>query len=325
MISLKLGVFTVLFQQLPFEEMLDQVRSYGIEAVEIGTGGYPGNAHCPVDELLEREDRRKAYLHAIHSRGLEISALSCHGNPLHPDRDRARQDHETWRKTVQLAAKLGVDTVVCFSGCPGDSAHARHPNWVTCAWPPDYLEILRWQWEEVAVPYWREEEAFARRHGVKIALEMHPGFLVYNPETCLKLRERTGPNLGANLDPSHLFWQGIRPAEAIRELAAHGALFYVHAKDTHLSDRNIGRNGVLDAKPYTDWLNRSWTFRSVGWGHDARVWKEIISTLRMAGYDRTVSIEHEDGLASVHEGLSKAVQFLNECMLKQPPAEAWWV
>lgn len=321
---MKLGVFTVLFQSLPFEEMLDKVKSYGIEAVEIGTGGYPGNAHCNVDELLEREDLRKSYLHAIHSRGLEISALSCHGNPLHPNKERARNDHQVWRKTVELAEKLGVDTVVCFSGCPGESAQSRFPNWVTCAWPPEYLEILNWQWNEVAVPYWKEEEAFARKHHVKIALEMHPGFLVYNPETCLKLRERTGPNLGANLDPSHLFWQGINPVEAIRLLASHEGLFYFHAKDTYLSAANIQRNGVLDTKPYTDWLNRSWTFRSVGWGHDERVWKEIISTLRMVGYDRTISIEHEDGLASVHEGLGKAVEFLRACLLKEPPVEAWW-
>lgn len=321
---MKLGVFTVIFQDLPFEDMLDRVKSYGIEAVEIGTGGYPGSAHLNADLLLTDERKRDRFLAAIQERGLTISALSCHGNPLHPNKELAREYHEAWRKTVLLASKLGVDTVVGTSGCPGDSPDAKRPNWVTCAWPPEYLETLEWQWQKVAIPYWKDEERFARSHSVKIALEMHPGFLVYNPETCLKLREHTGPNLGANLDPSHLLWQGIDVAEAIRMLAEQDALFYVHAKDTNLSSRNVARNGVLDTKTYTDWLNRSWTFRSVGWGHDASVWKEIVSTLRMAGYDNVISIEHEDGLASVHEGLSKAVGFLKECMLTEPPVDAWW-
>jgi len=321
---MKLGVFTVLFQDMTFENMLDRVKSYGIDHIEIGTGGYPGDDHCEIGLLLSDERRQAEYLSAIQQRGLAISALSCHGNPLHPNTLIAQTYQEAWRKTVLLASKLGVDTVVGFSGCPGDSLHSKAPNWVTCAWPSEYLETLEWQWREIAIPYWKEEEQFARSLGVRIALEMHPGFLVYNPETSLKLREHTGPNIGANLDPSHLFWQGIDPAEAIRLLGQNEALFYFHAKDTSISRRNVSRNGLLDTKSYTDWLNRSWTFRSVGWGHDASVWKEIISTLRMVGYDKTISIEHEDGLASTHEGLSKAVAFLKECMLSESPAEAWW-
>lgn len=321
---MKIGVFTVLFQQMKFEDMLDHVQSFGIEAVEIGTGGYPGTAHCNPDLLLSDSRLLNEFKQAIESRNLTLSALSCHGNPLHPNLERAKQDHEAWRKTIELASRLGVETVVGFSGCPGDSIGSKHPNWVTCAWPPDYLEVLEWQWKEVAVPYWREEERFAREHGVKIALEMHPGFLVYNPETCLKLRELTGPNLGANLDPSHLYWQGINIEEAIRGLGAANALFYFHAKDTSLSKRNIGINGVLDTKKYTDWLSRSWTFRTVGYGHGADEWKNIISALRLVGYNGVISIEHEDGLTSIQEGLSKAVSFLQECRLKEHPTEAWW-
>lgn len=321
---MKLGVFTVLFQDLSFEEMLNRVKSYGLETIELGTGGYPGSAHCDPDVLLNNTGALERFKQAIKDRELTISALSCHGNPLHPDKQQASGYHEAWRKTIQLAAKLGVETVVGFSGCPGDSDQSERPNWVTCAWPPEYLETLKWQWEEVAIPYWREEERFARERGVKIALEMHPGFLVYNPETCLKLREATGPNLGANLDPSHLFWQGIDVLEAIRLLTENEALFYFHAKDTNIAARNVARHGVLDTKPYTQWLERSWTFRSVGYGHDQMVWKDIISTLRMAGYEGSISIEHEDGLTSIHEGLSKAVDFLNECRLKESPLEVWW-
>ena len=162
--------------------------------------------------------------------GASISALSCHGNALHPDKARAEHDREVSRKTILLAEKLGIPVVVDFSGCPGDSPDSTAPNWVTCPWPPDYLKVLDWQWNEVVTPYWIEHGKFAADHGVKIAIEMHPGFVVYSPETMLRLRAIAGPSVGCNLDPSHLFWQGIDPIAAIRVLG--DAIFYVHAKDT---------------------------------------------------------------------------------------------
>ncbi len=190
---MKVGVFTVLFQDMPFEKMLDHVAEAGCEAVEIGSGGYPGNAHCDPAAMLKDPAAQKKFLKAIEKRGLMLSALSCHGNPLHPQAKIARPHQEDWRNTVQLAEALGVERVITFSGCPGDSDEAKLPNWVTCAWPPDYPEILKWQWEEKLIPYWTKEVAFAEKHGVKmIGLEMHPGFCVYNPETLLRLRERGG-------------------------------------------------------------------------------------------------------------------------------------
>src|SRR6195256_1279750 len=197
---MKLGVFTVLFSELEFDAMLGRVAALGLDAVELGTGNYPGNAHCDPDVLLGDAAKQRALLAAIEQRGLVISSLSCHGNPLHPDKAFALASHETWRKTARLAVELGVDVVNLFSGCPGDGPDARAPNWVTCAWPPDYPEVLEWQWNERAIPYWTEEAAFARETGLhKVAFEPHPGFLVYNPETVLRLREAAGPGLGANL------------------------------------------------------------------------------------------------------------------------------
>ena len=151
---MKIGVFTVLFAQRPFDEALDYIKATGCDAVEIGTGGYPGNAHCDLDALVDNEAAQKAWLDKVASRGLEISALSCHGNPLHPNKAQATSDDETFRKTVRLANQIGVQNVITFSGCPGDSPAASKPNWVTCPWPPDFLEILEWQWNEVATPYW---------------------------------------------------------------------------------------------------------------------------------------------------------------------------
>ena len=322
---MKLGVFTVLFSELALEPMLDRVAALGLDAVELGTGNYPGRGHCDPDALLADAGKRRALLGAVEERGLVISGLSCHGNPLHPDDAFARESHETWRKTARLAVELGVEVVNCFSGCPGDGPAARAPNWVTCAWPPEYGETLEWQWNEVAIPYWRDEAAFARETGLaKIALEPHPGFLVYNPETALRLREAAGPELGVNFDPSHFVWQGIDPLAAVRALGRAGAIFHVHAKDVYLDRANIGLNGVLDTKPYRRFADRSWSFRSVGYGQDDKFWRDFVSALRIAGYDGVLSIEHEDGLVSVDEGLAKAVDVLQRVLLRDPPGEMWW-
>ena len=322
---MKLGVFTVLFSELALEPMLDRVAALGLDAVELGTGNYPGRGHCDPDVLLADTGKRRALLGAVEERGLVISGLSCHGNPLHPDDAFARESHETWRKTARLAVELGVEVVNCFSGCPGDGPAARAPNWVTCAWPPEYGKTLEWQWNEVAIPYWRDEAAFARATGLaKVALEPHPGFLVYNPETALRLREAAGPELGVNFDPSHFVWQGIDPLAAVRALGRAGAIFHVHAKDVYLDRANIGLNGVLDTKPYGRFADRSWSFRSVGYGQDDKFWRDFVSALRIAGYDGVLSIEHEDGLVSVDEGLAKAVDVLQRVLLRDPPGEMWW-
>lgn len=322
---MKLGIFTVLFQDRPFEEMLDLVKAEGLQAVEIGTGNYPGNAHCDPDELLHDERKRRGWREAIARRGLLLSALSCHGNPLHPRRAVAKAAHDTFTKTVLLAEQLGVERICLFSGCPGDSETASYPNWVTAAWPPDFRELLAWQWREKVVPYWREQAAFAARHGVtKLAFEMHPGFVVYNPETLLRLREAIGDAIGANFDPSHLYWQGIDSVRAIRALGEAGAIYHVHAKDTAIDPVYAPLNGVLDTKPLDDLARRSWIFRSVGYGHDLLEWRRIVSALRVVGYDYVMSIEHEDAMASIAEGLRKAVGTLREALLEEPPSRPWW-
>ena len=322
---MKLGVFTVLFGNEPLEAALDRAVDAGLECVEIGTGNYPGDAHCRPAELLADATALSRFRDAISSRGLELSALSCHGNPLHPQVAVARASHETFVATVQLAQRLDVGRVNLFSGCPGDSESARFPNWVTCAWPNEYGELLEWQWQEKVIPYWHEQAAFAARHGVRLGFEMHPGFVVYNPATLLQLRDACGEAIGANLDPSHLFWQGIDIETAIIELGRQGAIFHTHAKDTALSPANVALNGVLDTVPLGDVRRRSWVFRTVGYGHGELDWRRILSALRLAGYDDVLSIEHEDALLSIDEGFRKAVTFLRSVMPAEPPvAEAWW-
>lgn len=321
---MKLGVITVLYQDLPIEEALDRAAELGLGAVELGTGNYPGNAHCDPQVLLSEPVAAKRLKRAIADRGLIISALSQHGNPVHPDPDMAQESHEVWRSTLQVAELLEVPVVNAFAGCPGDHEGARWPNWVTCAWPPEFLEVLDWQWNQKVIPYWLDEVDQARQHGVKIAFEPHPGTVIHNPRGVLRLREACGDVVGANLDPSHLFWQGIDPIEAIAALGEAGAIFHVHAKDLALEGANMRRNGVLETLPYKQVRERSWNFRTCGYGHGESVWRAIVSELRKYGYDYVLSIEHEDPLMSPEEGIAKAVELLSKALIREPAGEMYW-
>ena len=322
---MRLGVFSVLYSQLPFEQALDKIRDMGADAVEIGTGNYPGDAHCKPNELLADQAKARAFRRAVEERGMIISALSQHGNPVHPDPAFRERDRKVWDATVRLAEILEVPVVIAFSGCPGDHPGAKYPNWVTCPWPDDFLAILEWQWNEVVIPYWQEAISFAKSHGItRVGFEMHPGFVVYNPETLLRLRSAVGPEIGANLDPSHLFWQGIDVVEAIKTLGREDAIFHFHAKDTYVDRRNVAVNGVLDTKHYGQVLDRSWTFRTVGYGQGERTWRDIVSALRTVNYDYVMSIEHEDQLLSIDEGLQKAIDLLRGLIFREEKAEMWW-
>mgnify|MGYP001301396736 FL=1 len=321
---MKLGVFTVLFSEMELDDMLDHVASKGVEAVELGTGGYPGDAHCKVDELLGDRDKQSEFLGKISERGLMISALSCHANPLHPQKKISEEADILFDKTVRLASELGVPVVNTFSGCPGDHEDAKYPNWPVTPWPTEFQEILKWQWEEKVIPYWKEKAAFAEKHNVKIGLELHGGFSVHTPANLLYLREACGPAIGANLDPSHMWWQGIDPVESIKILGRENAIHHFHAKDTAFDSTNVNKNGLTDMTSYSQMQDRAWYFRTVGFGHDSKDWADMVSALRLYNYDYVVSIEHEDGLMSIDEGFTKAVETLKPVMVKESIGEMWW-
>ena len=319
---MKIGVFAVLFGDKPFEETLDYLVELGVQAVEIGTGAYPGDAHCKPAALLASEKKLKAFRDAVSSRGLVISALSCHGNPLHPNAKIARNHHDTFLRTVDLAKALDVSTVITFSGCPPGDPKGAQPNWIVSPWPNEFSEMLAWQWKERVTPYWKETSKTVKKAGVRVGIEMHPNFVVYNPETMMQLREIAPGTIGCNFDPSHMFWQGVDVVSAIRTLG--DSIYHVHAKDCRIDPRNIAANGVLDAKKYTRELERSWIFRTCGYGSDALVWKDIVSNLRLVGYDHVLSIEHEDSIMSPAEGLKKAIAFLKDIVIAEPAGEAYW-
>jgi sugar phosphate isomerase/epimerase len=315
---MKLGLYSDSLGFLPFEEMLDWLVENGFEAVEIGTGNFSTAPHCDLVRLITDDAYLNFFRDAISSRGLVLSALNCNGNPLDPHPDRRALAQEVFRNTVLAAERLGIDTIVTMSGCPGDPTGGTYPNWVTCSWQAEFVELVEKQWQLEVEPFWTEAGRFAREHGIKVAIEMHPGQAAYNTRTIKRLREIAGPNLGANLDPSHLFYQGMDPFVVIRALGK-GFVFHVHAKDTRIDPQEMALNGGLDPRPTGTPGVRAWDYRTVGFGHDALWWREFISVLRLVGYDGILSVEHEDRLMSGAEGIRMSAKFLRPLLLRTLP------
>ena len=322
---MKISVVSSILGGYSLDESLAYLSSLGVDEFELGVGGYPGKAHADALVLSKDKKAREALTETFRKHNMGISALAVHGNCVHPDKDVAAAFEADFEAACVLAGQLGVERIVTFSGCPGSDAGAKLPSWITCAWPPDFPKALEWQWNEILIPYWKKAAAFAAEQGVKkIALEMHPGFCVYNPATCLRLRAAAGDIIGANIDPSHLFWQGMDILEVIRDLGEANAIHYFHAKDTQIVGHNCRKNGVLDTTLLSDISARAWVFRTLGYGHGEELWKQIFSALKIAGYDGAISIEHEDGLMSPKEGLEKAVRLVQSSMIREGNDNLFW-
>jgi sugar phosphate isomerase/epimerase len=316
---LKLGVFVSgVLNDLPFEEMLDFVRSKGIEALEFGTGNYPKDVFIKPSQFLKDERMQKSFLRAVESRGMYISAFSAQGNPLHPNKSISKKHHETLILTIDLAQKMGVPVVNCFSGNPGAPDSSLYPNFSYVYWPPEYPEILKWQWEQKVIPYWRELGAYAKSRGVKIGIEMHEGFTVHAPADVLALRQAVGEVIGCSFDASHMWTQGINPVEAVKILGFVGAIYHVSTKDMIFSKDNLNLYGLLDPKPQEQPQYRSWYYRTIGYGHDLKIWSDIISTLQLVGYNGGFHIEQHDPLIDGFEGITKAARNLRNLIIRSP-------
>jgi sugar phosphate isomerase/epimerase len=317
------GVLTVALGGESIDDAFAYLADQGVDAVELGCGGFVGDDHLPREEYLDDEDAQAELQDLLDEHDLYVSALATHNNPLHPDEERADRADTELREAIELADQLGVDAVTTFSGLPAGSPAGEVPNWITAPWPNEHHEAHEYQWE-VAEEYWSDIADHAEEHGVDVGIEMHPNMLVYEPTGMLELRERTGDRIGANFDPSHLFWQGIDITEAIRFLGEEDAIHHFHAKDTKVYEANSRVKGVLDTEPYTEEPDRSWLFRSIGYGHGEEFWKDVVSTLRMVDYDGALSIEHEDSLTSPNEGLEKAIDVLQRSVFETTPGDAYW-
>lgn len=314
---MKIGLITDSVGSLSFEDALDVAQGLGLNSVEVATGNWSEAPHADLGALVSSAEAREEFIGKVSARGLALSALTANGNQLHPvsgkDQDQVVHD------TIDVASALGVPTVVLMSGLPGAQGDSS-PNWVTTSWPPENLEILDYQWNEVAIPYWKELAAFARDRGVRLAVEACGGQLVQSTSTMLRLIEATGGDVvGANLDPSHLMWMGADIPTVIRSLGE--AIFHVHAKDIRINDWVSTRDGLLDTVPITQPGSRAWNYVTLGLGHPggAAFWADFVYNLRAVGYDGTLNIEHEDALVNSVEGVGRAADLLKQVALVEPP------
>lgn len=303
---MELSLYTDSVEQLSLEDALDLAVATGCAAVEIAAGGQSSAPHMRVFELLADAGKRDAFRGAITGRGLRIAALNCSAWPLHPL--RGREDAELIRATIRLAELLGVRKIVTMSGNPGDGAGSSTINWIWYPWPQDAVELLERQWAE-GIPFWREMAAYAADHAVeRIALELHPLHLVYNVPTLVRMRAEVGSIIGANVDPSHMFWQRMDPLVVVRTLGE--AVHHVHLKDTEIIDDQVALAGVLDQRSFSDPTKRAWVFRTIGRAHGRSFWGAFIGALREAGYDDVLSIENEDVQQPAAEGVAEAASFI---------------
>ena len=316
---MKIGMITDSLPDTDFETLLATAARLELDMLEFGCGNWSAAPHLKLDRMLESDSERRDFGSRLSAHGIGISALNCSGNPLHPGEHGRRHDEVT-RKTIKLASLMGVERVVMMSGCPGAKGDAS-ANWITTEWPPEVREILRWQWDEVLIPYWRDLVAYANALGVrKLCLELHGHQNVYNVRTLLKLREAVGETVGANFDPSHLMWMGADPLAAVRALGE--AIYHFHAKDTRIDPVIAGVNGVIETTPGDRFQGRAWNYITLGYGHGELWWRELIAVLAAVGYDDVFSIEHEDPMLPALEGVEKSVEFLRNVLIKLPRSRA---
>jgi sugar phosphate isomerase/epimerase len=304
---MRIGFVTDSLGDLSLDGLLDTAADLGIQTLEFGCGGWSSAPHLNLDRLLEHEPERTSFVAKIRDHGLEISALNCSGNQLAPGA-RGKANDQVVRNTMELAKLIGVQRIVMMSGLPGGPGD-RNANWITTAWPPEGQEILRYQWQEVAIPYWRDLVKHARENGIeKICVEQHAHQLVYNTETLLRLRDSVGEIVGVNFDPSHALWMGGDPLRAIRQL--RGAIYHVHAKDTRIDPHNREINTLLETKPNERVAERSWNYVTLGYGHSEIWWRDFVIQLKQNGYDDVLSIEHEDYSMSPIAGIKQSIELL---------------
>ena len=318
-----LGAVSSVFMTRPLREAAQKMHELGLESIELGAGGYFPKTHCNPAELLANPSALAVFQETLADFGLTISAFAMHGEPLHPDPAIAEPYARDFCDTCKLAEKIGVTRITLLGGLPEAVPGDKQPNWILYPFPPRNMDMHEWQWEKRLIPYWKEYGKIAEDLGVRLCFEMHPGDMIFKPEALLRLRDAVGSVVGCNLDPSHLFWQGMDIHEVIRTIGGN-VIYHTHAKDS-LPDPHVVRvNGILDAKDFQDCENRSWIFRTVGYGHDEEFWRKFVSALRTVGYDDVLSIEHEDPLIDPEEGFELAVGVLQKVLIRKPAAKLWY-
>lgn len=325
---MKLGVYNAILHDRSLPEAIQVISDLGLTGIEINTGGFLPPVHVPnLFEILTSDVARDEFLGIFEGTGVEIAGLNCNGNPLHAFEPIQIQHSQDLRRSIELAGRIGQSRVVTMSGLPGAEPGARYPNWIVNAWNSAALDALEYQWS-VAVPFWKEIDRLARDNGVKVALELHPQNLVFNPSSMRELVNRAGTtNIGVELDASHLFWQQMDPVDVVRNLG--DLVVHAAAKDVRINP-HVALEGVLDnsfrrlredeertslgeGEWVNEWpINSAWDFVALGRGHDVDYWAEFLRALYDVDPDMMVNIEHEDVSLGRIEGLEVASKVLLE-------------
>jgi sugar phosphate isomerase/epimerase len=305
-----LALVTEAFLDWPLPQLLDWLLAEApeVRALELGSGGYAPHPHCDREAMLRDAGIRSRWSRELAARGFTVAALNAWGNPLHPDPEVASAHDHALRETIRLASELGVDRVVAMAGCPAAMPGDRAPSFGAGGWLP-YLEgVHERQFRDAVAPYWQELGEFARAEhpDLLICLELHPGTVVYNAETFSALASLS-PNLAANIDPSHFFWQHMDAFAVLDALA--GRIGHAHAKDLAFNRDVLATEGLLHHRWPGPSSQSPWSFATVGRGHDESWWREFVS--RLACTDaRALAIEHEDPDVRAEIGVVEAARLL---------------
>lgn len=320
---MQLGVVSWVWQRESIATAVVEAQRLGLHHMEVGSAGYFGKVHCDPERLLADGRALDEFRGLFDSHEIAISALAMHGEPLHPDPAISTQYDRDLRAAIELAPKLGVDRLTLLSGLPGASPKDSEPNWVLYPYPARNVKIIEWQWTERLFPYWRKKAALANDAGIRFAFEIHPADMCYQPSRLMRLRSEMGPVVGANLDPSHLIWQGMDLPSVVHYLG--DAILNVHAKESQVNPRVARIDGVLETRDWDMDQERAWNFRTAGYSKSMTWWRDCITALRGVGYDGVLAYEHEDPLLDAIEGLEKGIDFLRQSILEKPRSKLWYM
>ena len=305
-----------------WEAMLDAAVAHGVGQIDACAGGHIPTTHYDPRSLASDGEALRRFRATLEERGLRLCSFSCHGNPIHPDPERAASDHEDFAATCSIASALGVRHVSLLAGLPAGAPGDVTPNWIVNSAFPGLDETYEWQWEQRVLPYWRRAAELADDHGVLLCIEPHSADVVYNTPTFLRLREEVGPTIAMNFDPSHLWWQGMDPLAVVGEVGE--AIATCHVKDALLDGRRIARDGALSPVGYDRWDERPWAFATPGYGHSELFWRQLVLALRRVGYAGTLSIECEDPFLAPDDTLAASVEVLRPMLPARPAPGVDW-
>ncbi|MGB9034513.1 MAG: sugar phosphate isomerase/epimerase family protein [Paeniglutamicibacter sp.] len=319
-------LFTGQWADLPFEQVAEHAAAWGYDGLEIAASG----DHLDLKRADEDDAYARSRLEILQRHGLAVYAISNHltGQAVCDDpidfRHQALVRDYTWgdgdpegvrqraaedmKRAARVARKLGVDTVVGFTGSK---------IWPYVAqFPPVPASVIDAGYQDFA-DRWNPILDVFDEQGVRFAHEVHPSEIAYDYHSSVRALEAIGHReaFGFNWDPSHMMWQNIDPVGFIWDFKER--IYHVDCKDTRMRTPN-GRAGVLGSHlPWGD-PRRGWDFVSTG--HGDVPWEDAFRALKSIGYTGPISIEWEDaGMDRLH-GAGQAVEFVRSLLWKLPEA-----